>query len=365
MVPAADPDDVELQTNRFLREDGVWTNPPDTTYSAATQSKQGLMSTTDKIKLDGIESGANNYVLPTANSSALGGVKIGSNISISSGVISVANAARNVRGVISLPSGSTTTRYLREDGTWVAPPDTNTTYSVMVGATSSANGASGLVPAPTKENRTAYLRADGTWNTPTNTTYSAATQSAAGLMSATDKVKLDGIATGANNYTLPQATSSVLGGVKIGSNITVSSGVISLTKANVTSALGYTPPTTNTTYSNATTSAAGLMSAADKTKLNNVIKEVLSPATTYSTNTDLNSSTFRNPGVYVIWPDSGYSITHSPASSSGRHVLLTFKSQDETGGVHLLFVSGANNSTTRSYVRSFWSTTYQSWNELT
>lgn len=44
-----------------------------------------------------------------------------------------------------------------------------------------------------------------------------------------------------SNYTLPIATASVMGGVKIGSNIAVSSGVISLTKANVTSALGYTP----------------------------------------------------------------------------------------------------------------------------
>lgn len=49
-------------------------------------------------------------------------------------------------------------------------------------------------------------------------------------------------------YTLPNATSSTLGGVKIGSNITVSYGTISLTKANVTSALGYTPPTTDTKY---------------------------------------------------------------------------------------------------------------------
>ena len=42
-------------------------------------------------------------------------------------------------------------------------------------------------------------------------------------------------------YTLPNATSNTLGGVKIGNNITVSSGTISLTKNNVTSALGYTP----------------------------------------------------------------------------------------------------------------------------
>lgn len=47
-------------------------------------------------------------------------------------------------------------------------------------------------------------------------------------------------------YSLPTATSSTLGGVKVGSNITNSSGTISLTKANVTSALGYTPPTSDT-----------------------------------------------------------------------------------------------------------------------
>ena len=45
--------------------------------------------------------------------------------------------------------------------------------------------------------------------------------------------------------TLPTATSSVLGGVKVGSNITVSSGTISLSKSNVTSALGYTPANTS------------------------------------------------------------------------------------------------------------------------
>ena len=43
--------------------------------------------------------------------------------------------------------------------------------------------------------------------------------------------------------TLPTASSSTLGGVKVGSNITVSNGTISLSKTNVTNALGYTPPT--------------------------------------------------------------------------------------------------------------------------
>ena len=44
-----------------------------------------------------------------------------------------------------------------------------------------------------------------------------------------------------SDYTLPKATSTVLGGVTIGSNISVSSGKISLSKNNVTNALGYTP----------------------------------------------------------------------------------------------------------------------------
>lgn len=78
--------------------------------------------------------------------------------------------------------------------------------------------------------------------------HSEATTSAAGFMSASDKSKLNGIAAGANNYSLPTASSTTLGGVKVGSNITNTSGTLSLTKANVTAALGYTPPTQDTTY---------------------------------------------------------------------------------------------------------------------
>ena len=44
---------------------------------------------------------------------------------------------------------------------------------------------------------------------------SAATTSAAGSMSSADKTKLDGIATSANNYVLPKATASALGGVEL------------------------------------------------------------------------------------------------------------------------------------------------------
>lgn len=53
--------------------------------------------------------------------------------------------------------------------------------------------------------------------------------------------KLNGIKEGANNYILPQASSTTLGGVTIGSNITVKTGTISISKENVIAALGYTP----------------------------------------------------------------------------------------------------------------------------
>lgn len=56
-----------------------------------------------------------------------------------------------------------------------------------------------------------------------------ATTSSNGLMSGADKAKLDGIATGANNYTLPLATENTLGGVKSGGDVTIDEeGVISV-----------------------------------------------------------------------------------------------------------------------------------------
>lgn len=65
-------------------------------------------------------------------------------------------------------------------------------------------------------------------------------------------------ASSGSTYTLPVATGSTLGGVKIGSNITVSGGTISISKSNVTNALGYTPPMTDTKYTLPTGNASTL-----------------------------------------------------------------------------------------------------------
>lgn len=45
----------------------------------ASSSSSGVMSNTDKAKLDGIQAGANNYSLPTASATTLGGIKTGYN----------------------------------------------------------------------------------------------------------------------------------------------------------------------------------------------------------------------------------------------------------------------------------------------
>ena len=62
-----------------------------------------------------------------------------------------------------------------------------------------------------------------------------------------------------SEYVLPVATANVLGGVKIGQNLTI-------TEDGTLSAVD-----TNTTYTDATVNSSGLMSATDKVKLNGLV----------------------------------------------------------------------------------------------
>lgn len=79
----------------------------------ATSDTDGKMSAAMAAKLNGISEGANNYTLPTATASVLGGVKIGSNININSDVISVNNASTTQKGVVQLIDSSVTEDYTK------------------------------------------------------------------------------------------------------------------------------------------------------------------------------------------------------------------------------------------------------------
>ena len=204
-----------------------------TTY---TLSKDG-----STIKLTGSDGSSTTvtdadtkYTLPTASGTTLGGVKVGSNITNSSGTISLTKA--NVTAALGY------TPPTQDTNTWIA----------LKGATSSEAGTAGYAPDPSAGASNRYLRSDGTWAVPpdTNTTYSNATSSTAGLMSSADKAKLDGIAPSANNYSLPDATTSVKGGVKVGSGISVSGGTISTSLSN----LGVTATAAELNYMDGVTS---------------------------------------------------------------------------------------------------------------
>ena len=186
-------------------------------------------TTAEKTKLAGIEANANNYTLPGATSSALGGVKVGSNLAVdANGVISgdYSAATTSANGLMS------STDKAKLDG--IAEGATAVTVDSAISSTSTN-------PV---ENQAIYTALSGKVDTETGKGLSSNDYTDA------EKTKLAGIEAGANAYTLPAATTSALGGVKVGSNLAVdANGVIS------------------GNYSNASSSAAGLMSAADKNAL--------------------------------------------------------------------------------------------------
>jgi hypothetical protein len=245
--------DVSSVTKSDITALGIPGANTDTTYTLVSATDPGLMSSADKVKLDGIAKNANNftYTHPSYAPKTSGLYKI------------VVDDTGHV---------SDTAAVTKSDITALGIPgaNTDTTYSNFRGATSSANGTNGLVPAPYSENQSQFLRGDATWATPPDTTYGVATASKDGLMSTTDKSKLDGITAGANKYVHPGYTAKTSGLYKVTVDGTGHvSAATAVTKADIT-ALGIPGQDTVVTYGAATTTANGLMTATDKVKLNGI-----------------------------------------------------------------------------------------------
>lgn len=179
--------------------------------------------------------------------------------------------------------------------------------------------------------------------------HGGATQSAAGFMSAADKKKLDGIAEGANKYSLPTATSSVLGGVKTGANITNNSGVLSVTAANVRDALGYTPPKQDTNtwrpvVNNLTSSATDQSLAANQGKILNESKAAM----IVLTNENLNDVV--TPGFYNAGGSN--SVTNKPSNVDHFGLIVIHRA---TGSYYTQIVYTDSAAYRRHCVNGTWS----------
>ena len=221
------------------------------TIGAASGSAAGLMSGADKSKLDGIAAGANKYTHPSYTAKSAGLYKVTVD---ATGHVSAATAAA------------------KADITALGIPAQDTTYSAMTAATADAAGTGGLVPAPAAGAQSKFLRGDGTWQTPANTdtkvnvtlgattkayllgTSATPTSTAAGTTAIADTgVYLDTTAgrltagsfagggaaltnLNASNLAsgtipaarIPAATASAVGGVKVGDGLTIASGVLSV-----------------------------------------------------------------------------------------------------------------------------------------
>lgn len=270
---------LELDSNGKAFVNVPWTN---TTYSNATTEVSGLMSTSDKSKLDGITSSADavSFSRTLSSGTKIGTITInGANTDIYAPTAGTSptygQATSSTLGLVKIgypESGKNYPVELNSSGQmYVNVPwtDNNTTYGL---ATTSANGLLRQLNGNTSQ----YMRGDGTWATPPNTTYSLV---------------------GANGST---------GLIKNGSSVTNASGY---TACPIIRGVPYYK---NTTYSAATSSSPGLMSASDKSDFDEIRAD------------------WANGGVFVHENSSLYNLAIRDGSPSSKADELAMFLDDGT-----------------------------------
>ena len=214
MVPAPYTTDA----NKFLASDGTW-RTVDMEIPNATESASGLMSATDKAKLNGLEMPVFGDAFTVSENNVDIVTFTGTN-----------GTANGTKGLVPAPGPGDADKYLASDGTWKAvesgiaeiPVASSSTVGgvkiaepfrmddgvlhldVFTGTSGSASGASGIVPAPTASDANKFLSSDGTWQTVEMGTIADATTTSSGLMSASDKSKLDSLSNNGVTYTFTE-----------------------------------------------------------------------------------------------------------------------------------------------------------------
>ena len=255
----------------------AWGEDNNTTYGIVTTTANGLMIAADKVKLDGIETGANKYTHPAYTARVSGLYKI------------TVDELGHVKQV---------TTVTKEDIVALGIPgqDTNTTYGVF---TANTNGLVPLSGGGTAK----YLRADGTWQTPPNTIYTHPSYTA--------------YSTG-----LYKITVDTLGHV---------TGAVAVTKADIT-ALGIPGQDTNTTY---TLASFGITAtAAELNKLDGATVSVSEinflKGVTSAIQAQLNGKAAASHGTHV--PSTCVSITDwNAATATGWYMASGAANAPSTG----------------------------------
>ena len=269
----------------------VWGSDNNTTYSNATQSASGLMSNTDKTKLDGVAENANNYTLPSAGTS-LGGVKSGGDVSISSGIITVNDDSHNhvisnIDGLQSALDGKASSGH-NHDGVYYTEAETDTllegkadtshthTISNITNLQSTLDGKANASHGTHVSYSTTAPVMDGTASVGTASTVARSDHKHPTDTSRAAQTSLDSHTSNKSNphgVTLAQlgltATAAELNKMDGVTATTAELNYVDGVTSNIQTQLNGKASSSHT-HSAATTSAAGLMSASDKAKLDGI-----------------------------------------------------------------------------------------------